>query len=260
MINIPAAEKMSQVIDLTREEKAALVALSKRGTRVARGIDIILQGEVDECAFLIHRGWALRHRQLADGRRQVLHFLVPGDWAGLTALMFPESDHAVTMVTDALVTTLSLRDLAALFQSHPKLGLAIYWTAAQEEAIIAEHLVNVGRRTAYERLGNLFLELLFRLQLVGQADHRSFDFLISQAVVADSLGLTQVHVNRTLRRLHKDGFVAVGDRRVVILDQAGLEQTLDFESAYLHMAGPPAWLRRRTTLQSTAGAAAPLSP
>ncbi|HEY5598753.1 MAG TPA: Crp/Fnr family transcriptional regulator [Kiloniellales bacterium] len=260
MINNPAAQKMSQVIALTPEERAALAAISRRGTRVVRGTDIILQGEVDECAFLIHDGWALRHRQLADGRRQVLHFLVPGDWAGLTALMFPESDHAVTTVTDAVVAALSLRDLATLFQSHPRLGLAIYWTAAQEEAIIAEHLVNVGRRSAYERLGNLFLELLFRLQLVGRADHRAFAFPVSQAVVADSLGLTQVHVNRTLRRLHKDGFVAVSDRRVVILDQAGLEQALDFESAYLHMAGPPAWLRRRSAQRPAAGATPPLSP
>ncbi len=244
---------MSQIIDLTREESAALAAISTRGTRVARGADIILQGEVDECAFLIHDGWALRHRQLADGRRQVLHFLVPGDWAGLTALMFPESDHAVTAVTDAVVATLSLRDLSALFQSHPRLGLAIYWTAAQEEAMIAEHLVNVGRRTAYERLGNLFLELLFRLQVVGHADHRAFDFPVNQAVLADALGLSQVHVNRTLQRLRKDGFVAVSDRRVVILNQAGLEQALDFESAYLHMAGPPAWLRRRISKRPAVG-------
>lgn len=253
-MNSPAVQKMSQVIDLTREETAALATITARGVRVARGTDIVAQGEKDECAFLVHDGWALRHRHLPDGRRQVLHFLVPGDWAGLTALMFPESDHSVTAITDVVMTSLTLADLSTLFLRHPRLALAVYWTAAQEEAVIAEHLVNVGRRSAYERLGNLLLELLFRLQVVNRADHRAFDFPVNQVALADALGLSHVHVNRTLQRMRKDGFVSITDHKVVILDQVGLERAIDFEGAYLHMAGSPAWLRHRLSQPSGNGA------
>lgn len=243
MMNSSAAQKMSQVIDLTAEEKNTLAAISARGVRVARGTDIVAQGEKDECAFLVRDGWALRHRHLPDGRRQVLHFLVPGDWAGLTALMFPESDHSVTTITDVVLSSLTVSELSTLFLRHPRLGMAIYWTAAQEEAVIAEHLVNVGRRSAYERLGNLLLELLFRLQVVNRADHRAFEFPVNQVALADALGLSHVHVNRTLQRMRKDGLVSITDHKVVILDQVGLERAIDFEGTYLHMAGSPAWLR-----------------
>lgn len=259
-MNSSAAQKMSQVIDLTLEETAALAAVTARGDRVARGTDIVVQGEKDECAFLVRDGWALRHRQLTDGRRQVLHFLVPGDWAGLTALMFPESDHSVTAITDVVISKLTVPELSNLFLRHPRLGMAIYWTAAQEEAVIAEHLVNVGRRSAYERLGNLLLELLFRLQVVNRADHRAFDFPVNQVALADALGLSHVHVNRTLQRMRKDGYVSITDHKVVILDQVGLERVIDFEGAYLHMAGSPAWLRHQKTRSSDNAAASAPKP
>jgi len=241
----PCIEKMRHVLDLSLEEEAVLTSFVAPRVPIAKDTDIVTQGARSDRAFVICEGWVLRHRQLADGRRQILDFLLPGDWAGLTALMFDEADHTVAAVTDLVVVPVPFADLAGLARRQPRLAFAIFWTAAQEEAVIAEHLVDVGRRSAYERVGHLYLELLSRLSLVGAARDGAFAFPLNQATLADALGLSQVHVNRTIQRLRQDGLVLVDGRRVVIPDRAALERAVDFETAYLHMGGLPVWLARR---------------
>jgi CRP-like cAMP-binding protein len=159
--------------------------------------------------------------------------------------MFSEADNGVTAVTDAAVSALEHKDIFKLFQDHPHLGVGIFWTAAQEDAVIAEHLVDVGRRTAYERVGHMFLELFLRLQVIGATDGPSFDLPLNQVALADALGLSQVHVNRTLQRLRREGLLDIAGRRATILDQDALERAVEFERTYLHLAGLSPWLRRR---------------
>lgn len=237
--------KLGQLVALSVDEKAALARIQRRETRLAKGVDLVTQGEADDCAYVLQEGWALRFRHLKDGRRQILNFLLPGDWVGLTAILFREADHSVSLVTEGRVAPVSVRDMTSLFHEHPRLAMAIYWTAAQEEAVVAEHLVDVGRRTAYERMGHLFLEIYLRLAAVGAASGNAFEFPLNQMALADALGLSQVHVNRTLQRLRKDGLVELYDRRAVILDRDRLETLVEFENTYLHLAGLPVWLRKR---------------
>jgi len=243
----PSVLKLRHIFDISQDEERLLDPIAAHRVEMRKGSDLVVQGEPHETAYVILEGWALRHRQLADGRRQILNFLLPGDWAGLTAILFRSADHSVTAVTPVIAAPVSFADVTGLFRDHARLALGIYWTAAQEEAVVAEHLVDVGRRSAFERLGHLFLETLLRLEAVGQATtDGSFDFPLNQTALADALGLSHVHVNRTLKRLRREGLIAIEGRRARILDRRSLEQAVHFESTYLHLGGEPPWLRRRT--------------
>lgn len=241
----PCIRKLRHVMALSSAEEAWLARLDARAQNVEKGTDLVAEGQENGTVYLMQSGWAVRHRHLADGRRQIVNFVLPGDWIGLTSVMFSESDHGVTTITDSVVSVLEHKDMFQLFQDHPHLGVGIFWTAAQEDAVIAEHLVDVGRRTAYERVGHMFLELFLRLQVIGATDGHSFDLPLNQVALADALGLSQVHVNRTLQRLRREGLLDVSGRRATILDQAALERAVEFERTYLHLAGLAPWLRRR---------------
>jgi len=242
----PGVLKLRRIFDISPEEERLLDTITARRVEVRKGGELVVQGEPDETAYVILQGWALRHRQLADGRRQILNFLLPGDWAGLTTILFHSADHSVTAVTPIVAAPVSFADMTGLFREHARLALGIYWTAAQEEAVVAEHLVDVGRRNAFERLGHLFLEILLRLEFVGQtAADGSFDFPLNQTALADSLGLSHVHVNRTLKRLRREGLVEIEGRRARILDRRGLSRVVHCESTYLRFGGEPPCLRRR---------------
>ena len=245
MVSNPCTLKLRHIMSLSKDEEAVLAEIEDRTTPIDKATDLIVQGEKDGAIHVIRNGWALRYRHLTDGRRQILNFLLPGDWIGLTSIMFDESDHCVTTVTETVTCRLTPQDVFRLSQEQPRLAVGIYWMAAQEEAVIAEHLVDVGRRSAFERLGHMFLELFLRLEAVGVTSGNSFDFPLNQVVLADALGLSQVHVNRTLQRLRRDGLLEVNGRHATILDQPALERAVDFEKTYLHLAGLPVWLRRR---------------
>jgi len=123
--------------------------------------------------------------------------------------------------------------LFGLFRSHPRLGAALFWQAGHESALFAEHLVGVGRRSAYERVAHLLLEFLVRLQQAGLADERSYALPMTQELMADSLGLSLPHVNRTLRRLREDGLILLKGARLTCLDVAALSRLAGFDGPNL---------------------------
>ena len=137
------------------------------------------------------------------------------------------------LLTDALLprfpSGLSLR----LFDRQPRLAAAIFWSLACEAAMYAEHLIDVGRRSALERIAHFLLELLTRLQVIGLADERSFRMPLTQELIGDALGLSVPHVNRTLRQLRDDELVSIQEHIVIIKDVEALSALADFEPSYL---------------------------
>jgi CRP-like cAMP-binding protein len=190
----------------------------------------------------------MRAKTLRNGRRQILNFILPGDVAGLAAPFFATSEHSVTTLEPTSVTEVTFTQFMEMFHAQPRLGAALCWQLAQEEAMVSEHLVNVGRRDAYSRVGHLYLELYWRLDVVGLVHSGTYTSPLSQTVIADALGLSFVHVSRTIRRLRQDGLVQVNGSQVVIRDLAGLERAVDFEHTYLHVTATPSWLRRYQSL------------
>jgi CRP-like cAMP-binding protein len=238
----PLARKLAWFGELSPDDLDILDALHT-GTRIVRrNREILTEGRRYETLFVLMEGSAIRYRVLRDGRRQILNILLPGDFAGFPGCFFETALYTVTVLGDAVVCPVPLAALLGLFEKRPRLAATIFWSFAVEAAIYAEHLIDVGRRSALERVAHFLLELLHRLRIVGLADETSYRMPLTQELIADALGLSVPHVNRTLRQLRGDGLVTIEDQQVAINDLETLAALADFEKTYLDRFRVPATL------------------
>jgi len=229
----PLIKKLSIFMKLTPEERQWLISAGSDPATVYAGEEIVHTSSADTSVYLLKSGWACRFKLLPDGRRQILNVVLPGDFMGLRAGLFGIADHSVFALNDCQVSTVPAQAVADLFGVLPRLAMAITWSTAREEAMLAEHLVSLGRRNAYERTAHLLLELWKRLQVIDQSVNRSFDFPITQELLADLLGLSVVHVNRTLRKLRRDGMIDYATGSVRIIRPRALLEICAFDSAHI---------------------------
>jgi CRP-like cAMP-binding protein len=227
------ARKLAWFAALSPAEIVMLDALTETTRSVRRNREIVTEGRNYETLFALVEGSAIRFRVLRDGRRQVLNIVLPGDFIGFPGCFYESALYSITALTDAVVCSVPFTVLIGLFERSPRLAAAIFWSFACEAAIFAEHLIDVGRRSALERVAHFLLELLTRLQVVGLADERSYQMPLTQELLGDALGLSVPHVNRTLRQLRDDGLVAIEEQRVTIKDIDALAVLADFEKTYL---------------------------
>lgn len=240
MLHGPVVRKLGALIDLSNEEIACLDSLQTDNRTFDKYSTLYGEGDELDLTHVVRDGWAMRYKMLSDGRRQILNFVLPGDFIGLYGSLIDTADHSVETLTRLQTFAFAPQRILEVFGKCPRLGAAIAWTAGREEAILAEQVVRIGRRSAFERTAHLFLELLKRLQLVGLAGQHSFEMPLSQDVLADALGLSMLHVNRTLRRLRHGGLVRVVDKRLIIDDVAQLERIADFSANYIDSRDLPA--------------------
>lgn len=227
------ARKLGAFVRLTDDEIGCLEDMQKRVRVIGAGVEIVRDGEPYDQAYVVKAGWAIRYKTLSDGRRQIINFALPGDFIALFSALFETADHSVAALTDVEVNPVEPTAVVSLFADCPRLGAAIAWSAGRDEAMLSEQVVRIGRRSAYERIGHLFVELLHRLRLVGKAAPDSFELPLTQEILADTLGLSIVHVNRTLRRLREDGLLRINGERVVIDDLQQLMRVAEFSQHYL---------------------------
>jgi CRP-like cAMP-binding protein len=152
---------------------------------------------------------------------------------GLRSVLLRTSDHAFAAVSDIVVAEVSARQMIDTFQRMPRLGAAILWAASRDEAMVVEHLVNIGRRSAVVRTAHLLLELGLRLQLVGLGSERGYTCPLNQSFLADALGLTAIHVNRVLRQLRERDLVTFREGHVDFHDLERLRDLAEYHSGYL---------------------------
>jgi CRP-like cAMP-binding protein len=195
--------------------------------------DIIVAGNGHTSLYINHDGWLFQYKILHNGSRQIVDFILPGEIFGLQACLFITSLYSVVAITDATVSAIPFEVVAGAFERNPKLSKALFWSAVCESAILGEHLVDAGRRSAYERVSHLLLELFVRLRRSGQTDGLSFHMPLTQELIGDSLGLTTVHVNRTLRSIREDGLIAIKGKQVTLLDCEAMCRLCDFQKSYL---------------------------
>ena len=200
---------------------------------IRKNKDIVVAGKHYETLFVNHDGWLLRYKILHNGDRQILDFILPGQIFGLQACLFKTSLYSVATITEASLSSIPLDAIDRVFERTPTLAKALFWSALCESAIVAEHLIDTGRRSAYERVSHLLLELFVRLKLTGLTDNMSFDMPLTQELIGGALGLTTVHVNRTFRSLREDKLIAIDGKCVTILDFDALSLLSDFDNSYL---------------------------
>ena len=222
--------KLNSFVQLTSAELSCLADLQSAPIRVERGKELVHEGQTGHKAYILQAGWACSFKLLPDGGRQIIGFPIPGDCIGLRSVLLRTSDHSFSALTDAVVSSVEASRMLRLFNDFPRLAAAILWATSRDEAMIVEHLVSIGRRTAIERTAHFFLELSERLRLVGLATDKEFPCPLNQYVLADALGLTAIHVNRVLRQLREKRLLTLKRGTVVIHDAPTLAQLAGFES------------------------------
>lgn len=200
----------------TDEEVVFLEALKSDHLRVSAGADIIHPEQTDAELYTIFSGWAFRYKELPDGRRQILSIALPGDLLGLQASIFEKALYGAIALTDVELCVIPRRKLWTIFERMPAFAYDLTWLAAQSEAILDENLLNVGRRSAAERIASLFAGLFRRAEALGLVADRTLDFPLTQQHIADALGLSLVHTNKTLARLRGQGLFTLMDGRLTI--------------------------------------------
>lgn len=234
----PFARKLTAFVHLSQEDLTVMSDLYRRRRHFAVGSDMIHQGQADQSAFVVASGWASSYKILADGSRQIVDFQIPGDFVGLRSVLFRTSDHNVAPITPVQASEIHKRDLLDALTRRPRLATAVLWAASRDEAMVVEHLIDLGRRTASVRMAHFLLELGARLRLVGLGSRSGYDCPLSQYLLADALGLSAVHVNRVLRDLREAGMVTFQKGRVCFDDYDALVDFSGFDRDYLDHDGP----------------------
>lgn len=227
--------KLNRFIDLSEEEKGALAGICTDMRDVRAGTDLIREGDHPDKVFILLDGWAYRYKILADGKRQILAFLIPGDLCDIHIFILARMDHSIATLGAARIATIPPERLIEVMDRHRNIERALWWATLVDEAVLREWLVNMGQRDAYHRIAHLFCELWLRMQAVELTGKGSISLPITQTELADAMGLTPVHVNRTLQRLRAEGLITLDARQLTIPDPARLAAISGFEPNYLHL-------------------------
>jgi CRP-like cAMP-binding protein len=227
------ARKLSTFVPMSREELRYLTQMQAAQLAVKRGQQLVREGQTGHKAFVLQTGWASSYKDLPNGTRQIISFAIAGDCVGLRSVLLRTADHSFAALTDSVVSAVDGAHFMKCIVDFPRLGAALLWATSRDEAMVVEHLVNLGRRSALERTAHFFLELAERLSLIGEATKEEFKCPLSQFVLADALGLTAIHVNRVLRQLREQNLLTLREGTVHIHDLSRLKKLAGFQGGYL---------------------------
>ncbi|MEZ5830330.1 MAG: Crp/Fnr family transcriptional regulator [Dongiaceae bacterium] len=191
---------------------------------VAKGAQMLAQGAVNPHLYSLLQGVLFRFKMMEDGRRQIVNFLFPGDMIGLQGAMEDPLLFGIEAVTEARVCIFQRERFLDLFSNHPRLGFDIAWLAAREESSLDEHLLSVGRRTARERIAYLALFLFLRGRATGLSGRTYLNISMTQTQIADTIGMSVVHTNKTLQSLRRSKIIEWTPDRIGVHDmEAAIE-------------------------------------
>ena len=197
------------------------------------GFELIRAGDTSPRLYTLYRGWAFRHKSLSDGRRQILNFLLPGDLIGIQPNLLDAASHAVETLTEAEFCVFSRRRIWELYAHYPELAFDITWLTAHEEGMVDDNLLSVGRRTAAERIAALLMQLYKRAQALNLVEEDGLSLPITQQHIADAVGISLVHTNKTLRRLARTGLFRFERARLELVNPHALARLADYFDAPL---------------------------
>lgn len=234
----PLVRKLLTLAPLSDEDQAAILALPHKARALEAAAYIVREGDTPTHCCLLVSGFAMRTKLVGDGERQIVNIHVSGDMVDLQNAMLGVADHnvqALTKINTAFIPREAMVDLAF---SRPSVGKALWIDSLVEGAIQREWVANVGRRRALPRLAHLLCEFAYRLDAVKIGEECNYKLPMTQEQLADTTGLTPVHVNRTLKVLDEQGLIRRSKRAVIIDDFKRLAAVGDFRPTYLHL--PPA--------------------
>jgi len=233
--------KLGKFCPVSEAEKLALAASMSLDRRFHPGENLVRERKPSEGVFVIVNGFACRYKLLPDGRRQIVGVLLPGDLCDLRAILLKHMDHSISALSTVEAAMITPDAVTELLDEFPRLTRALWWTTAVDDAITREWVVNVGYRTAFERVAHLFCEIFWRLEAVGLVRDNQCRLPLTQTELGDTLALSSVHVNRTLMYMRRANLVTLQRGQLELLDRPALEAAAGFDAHYLHLDGcnPP---------------------
>ena len=225
--------------DISEEEERAIRAMISEVRDFPADRVVVRRRQYLKESLLLIDGWAARTKDLRDGGRQISELAFPGDFTDLHGFTLKRLDHNIATITPCRFAIAPHELVQRTLERFPHLA-RIYWMMTNiDGSIHREWTVSLGRRTAQSRMAHLFCETLERLRVVGLADNDSYDFPLTQQEFGECLGLTAVHVNRSLQALRRQGLIRVENKRVTVLDMAGLKSLGEFDPDYLYLEKQP---------------------
>lgn len=231
----PLIRKLETVAELSEEDRRALLALCTDVRDVKAKRDIIAEGDRPDHVHLVVDGWAARYKLLDDGTRQILAFLIPGDFCDLHITVLGQMDHGIVALTPCSVAYVDTDLLDEITERQGRLTRALWWTTLVDEAVLRAWIVNLGRRDALQAVAHLMCEMHLRMKSVGLVEDGRFEMPLTQEELADTVGLTPVHTNRVLQRLRAEGVITFKSKKLEIHDIGRLREIAGFNPSYLHI-------------------------
>jgi CRP-like cAMP-binding protein len=232
---LPMLRKLQLWMELDEQDQEAVLGLPYTVNKLGAGRYIVRDGERPTHSCLLLSGFAYRHKVTGDGGRQIMSIHMRGDVVDLQNSLLRRSDHnvqALTTIDVAYIPVEAVRDVAF---ERPNVGKAMWYETLVDASIFREWTLNVGRRQARERTAHMLCEFALRLEVAGLGQQLDYELPMTQEELADALGLTPVHVNRTLKRLEAEQLIERTRRSVRITDWKALAAVGDFDANYLHL-------------------------
>lgn len=227
-------DKLQCFATLDEGDVAALVAITNTSRSYEARHDLIREGDRPGPVFVVLEGWACRYKILPNGTRQVLAFLMPGDSCDLNIGLLAQMDHNIQTIVSARVATVERAAMDTLMDDRRGVAKAMYVSQLVDEGIMRAWITSMGRRASIERVAHLMCELYLRARNIGLTSETHLELPLSQSLLADSLGMTAVHLNRVLKQLRLSGAMTLKRGSLTITDPLKLVHIAGFDENYLH--------------------------
>jgi CRP-like cAMP-binding protein len=231
----PLIRKLETLGALTAAAKGALASLPHNMRRFTARDVVVREGDEPSVIFLMVDGCVFRSTILAGGQRQIMALHIAGDMLNLQNLVLAKMDHTITALVPTAIALIPHQEIRSLLDAYPLIAMRLWHETFIDGAISRKWLAGIGRRSAYARLAHLICEFVARMKAAGRSDGETFDFPLTQTELGDALGLSTVHVNRTLKKLHQNGLVSWHLHVLTIHDWDRLKEIADFDDAYLEL-------------------------
>ena len=235
----PLVAKLSQFVQLSDQDVRLLESLCSPEERFRTGENIVVEGEKPRSAFVLTRGMAYRFRLMHDGRRQIITILIPGDFFDLHGFLLKATDHSVAAISPTRIAAIGREAVIDIIANHPRIGAALWWSAMQENAMLRERIVALGRRSARGRVAYMLCEFVWRQRSIGMELDHEVRLPFTQTDLADMLGLTSVHMNRVLQGFRRDKLITLQHQRLTLHDLEGLQAISGVTKNYLQLNSTP---------------------
>jgi CRP-like cAMP-binding protein len=231
-----ASRRMSGLEPMAQQLQRDLHALARDRVEISAGRSIVAEDSRCPQLYIVEQGWVLRSRGLASGRRQIVGYSLPGDMLCTDSLLFKASSFDLSARTPVNLVRVDAPQGSELFERYPALAAAVAWTVGQDESILAERVVSLGRRDSLEKLAHALCELEARLSAIGMMRGQTIELPFNQEDFADMLGISVIHVNRTFRKLAEERVALYRKGSIELRDLARLKQIAAFDPGYLHLS------------------------